>query len=144
MVLANNKWIEQKPAVVQAFVDATIEGWRDFLFGDSAPAAALIKKDNPEMTDDVISQAIDKMKSYGIVMSGDATTLGIGAMNEDRWMDFYNTMAYQHVFPIDVAWHDAFTLQFVNKAHGLPLPTTPDASGAPGATATAPDSTAKQ
>ncbi len=125
MVLANNKWIEQKPAVVQAFVDATIEGWRDFLYGDSAPAAALIKKDNPEMTDDVIAQAIDKMKSYGVVMSGDAATLGIGAMNEDRWMDFYNTMTYQHVFPLDVSWHDAFTLQFVNGGHGLPLPANP-------------------
>jgi NitT/TauT family transport system substrate-binding protein len=140
MVLANDKWIEQNPAVVQAFVDASIEGWRDFLFGDPKPGEDLIKKDNPEMTDDVISQAIDKMKSYGLVMSGDATTLGIGAMNEDRWMDFYNTMAYQHVFPIDVAWHDAFTLQFVNKAHGLPLPTTPAAttSSAPAATPSAP------
>ena len=91
-VLASTKWIEQKPKIVQAFVDASIEGWHDFLYGDNAPAIALIKKDNPEMTDDIVAQAVQKMKDYGIVDSGEAKTLGIGAMNEDRWKNFYDTM----------------------------------------------------
>ena len=55
---------------MQAFVDATREGWKDYLFGNPAPANALIKQDNPDMTDDVIAQAIAKMKSYGIVVLG--------------------------------------------------------------------------
>ena len=122
MVLAQTKWIEQKPQIVQAFVDASIEGWRNFLFGDSAPGAALIKKDNPEMTADVIAQAIQKMRDMGIVMSGDAEKYGIGAMREERWKSFYDLMTYQHVFPYDAAWHDAFTTDFVNKGHGLETP----------------------
>ena len=92
MVLVPQKWIDEKPQAVQAFVDATREGWHDYLYGDPAPANALIKHDNPEMTDDVIAQAIAKMKSYGIVMSGDAKTLGLGAMTDARWKTFFDTM----------------------------------------------------
>ena len=85
----------------------------------SSDLIALIKKDNPEMTDDIVAQAVQKMKDYGIVDSGEAKTLGIGAMNEDRWKNFYDTMTYQHVFPYDVAWHDAFTVEFVNRGHSI-------------------------
>ncbi len=69
MVLVPQKWIDEKPQAVQAFVDATIEGWRDYLYGDPAPANARIKADNPDMTDDVIAQSIAKMKRYGIVVT---------------------------------------------------------------------------
>src|ERR1700676_4235780 len=59
MVLAPDSWIKSKPEDVQAFVDASIEGLSDYLYGDPSPGNALIKKDNPEMTDDLIAQAID-------------------------------------------------------------------------------------
>jgi NitT/TauT family transport system substrate-binding protein len=78
LVLARQSWVEQKPDIVQAFVDASIEGWRNYLTGDPAPADALIKKGNPDMSDDILNFARDKMRSYGIVDSGDAKTLGIG------------------------------------------------------------------
>src|SRR5579871_6710726 len=78
MVLVPDSWIVSRPAAVQAFVDATIEGWEDYLYGDPSPANALIKKDNPEMTDDLIAQAIDKMRSFGIALSGDAARMGLG------------------------------------------------------------------
>src|SRR5204862_5385609 len=72
MVLVPQKWIDQNPAAVQAFVDATRDGWVAYLFKNPAPANALIKRENPEMTAALIAQAIDKMKKYGIVVSGDA------------------------------------------------------------------------
>ena len=119
MVLVPDSWITSKPEAVQAFVDATIEGWSDYLYGDPSPGNALIKKDNPEMTGDLIGQAIDKMREYGIALSGDAETLGIGTMTDARWQSFFAAMSDEGVFPRDLNYRDAYTLRFINKGHGM-------------------------
>ena len=119
MVLVPDSWIASKPAAVQGFVDATIEGWSDYLYGDPSPGNALIKKDNPEMTDELIGQAISKMREYGVAFSGDAETLGIGAMTDARWQSFFAAMSDEGVYPRDLDYRDAYTLRFVNKGHGM-------------------------
>jgi NitT/TauT family transport system substrate-binding protein len=126
MVLVPERFIEEQPDIVQGFVDATIEGWMHYLYGDPAPANMLIKKDNPEMSDDVIDQAIAKMRDYGIALSGDAATLGLGAMTDARWQEFFTVMNGQGVYPPAFAYSEAYTLAFVNKGHGLDTaPKTP-------------------
>ena len=112
---------QEKPDLVQRFVNASIEGWYGYMYGDPAPGNALIKKDNPEMTDELIAYGRDKMKAHGIVDSGDSTTLGIGAMTEARWKDFFDTMSAQGLYPATMDWKKAFTTQFVNKKHALEM-----------------------
>ena len=90
-----------------------------YLDGDPAPANRLIKKDNPDMTDALIAYAIPAMKKNGIVVSGDALTLGIGAMTDARWKDFFDTMSAAGVFPPALDYRRAYTLQFVNKKVGM-------------------------
>lgn len=119
LVLVPDLWIASKPSAVQAFVDASIEGWMDYLYGDPRPGNDLIKKDNPEMTDDLIAQAIDKMRRYGIALSGDAAKQGIGAMSNQRWQDFFAVMSHEGIYPRDFDYRDGYTLQFVNKGHAL-------------------------
>lgn len=120
-VLSTDRTIAERPEVVQAFVDASIRGWTSYLYGDPTPANALIKRDNPEMTDDVIANAISMIKRYGIVDSGDTETLGIGAMTDARWQDFYLTMVTAGVYPTGLDVHSAYTLEFVNQGAGLDL-----------------------
>jgi NitT/TauT family transport system substrate-binding protein len=119
MVLVPEKWIAEHPDMVQAFVDASIEGWMHYLYGDPAAGNALIKRDNPEMTDDIIAQAIDKMKSYGVVLSGDAERLGLGAMTDARWQEFFDSMAKEGIYPSSLNYRDAYTLQFIDKGYAL-------------------------
>ncbi|MBF2047554.1 MAG: ABC transporter substrate-binding protein [Leptolyngbya sp. IPPAS B-1204] len=107
--------VEQNPDLVQRFVDASIKGWYSYLNDDPTPGNELIKKDNPEMTDDQIKYGIEKMKEYGIVVSGDAETKGIGAMTDERWQSFFDTMSAQGVFGKDIDYKQAYTLQFINK-----------------------------
>jgi len=85
LIETSEKLVREKPDLVQRFVDASIEGWNSYLNGDPAPGNALIKKDNPEMTDALIAYGMEKMKAYGIVDSGEAKQNGIGAMSEARW-----------------------------------------------------------
>jgi len=113
MVLVPQKWIATNPKAVQAFVDATREGWKNYLFGNPAPANALIKKDNPDMTDGLIAQAIAKMKSYGIVVSGDATATNIGIMTDARWKTFFDTMSSEGLYPKSLPYKNAYDLRFV-------------------------------
>jgi len=115
------KLVREKPALVQRFVDASIEGWYSYIYGDPTPGNALIKKDNPEMTDALVMYGHDKLKERGIVDSGDSLILGIGAMTEARWKDFFEVMSAQGVYPKGMDWHKAYTTQFVNKKHGMDM-----------------------
>ena len=112
----------EKRDLVQRFVDATLEGWAQYLKGGPGIAAAnaLIKQANPEQTDDRIAYAIKVLAERGIVLSGDALKDGIGAMSDARWKSFYDSMVEVEVLPkgLDVA--RAYTLEFVNKGIGKP------------------------
>jgi NitT/TauT family transport system substrate-binding protein len=99
---------------VQAFVDATEEGWWNYVFANPAPGNALIKADNPEMTDDLIAQSIAKMKSYGLVMGGDAAKLGVGAMTDATWKSFFDTMSSVGLYDKKLDYKKAYGLRFVN------------------------------
>lgn len=113
--------IENSPEVVECFVNGSILGWYNYLYGDNAAANALILEANPDMTQDKIDYAIGKMIEYGIVDSGDALTLGIGAMTEETVEGFYRAMVDAGVLSDGIDWQAAFTTQFVNQGLGLEL-----------------------
>ncbi|MCB2053414.1 MAG: ABC transporter substrate-binding protein [Geminicoccaceae bacterium] len=120
-IVAQNALIDEKPEIVQAFVDASIEGWVSYLYGDPAPGNALIKAENPEMTDAQIAYSIEAMKEHGIVDSGDALELGIGAMTDERWRSFFDDAVAWGVYPADLDLKGGYRLDFVNEGVGLDL-----------------------
>lgn len=115
LIQTSRRLTREKPAAVRAFVAASVAGWRDYLHGDPSPANALIKRDNPEMTDALLAYGRGKMNAYGIVESGDARAGGIGAMSEARWREFFTQMAAQELYPKDMDWRSAFTTEFLGK-----------------------------
>ena len=116
------KLVETNLDLVQRMVDATIEGWYGYLYGDPTPANTVIKQENPDMSDDQIAYSYAKMKEHGIVDSGDAKTLGIGAMTDARWQAFFESAAAVGLYPKGLDYKKAYTLQFVNKKHGIEGP----------------------
>lgn len=116
-----NDIIEKRPDLVQRFVDASVIGWYNYLYGDNKAANALIRKDNPEMTDAQIAYSIDKMKEYGIVDSGDSLKLGIGAMTDARQKSFFDKMVKAKVVDASLDYKKSYTLQFVNRGVGVNL-----------------------
>ena len=119
LIETSAKLVRDNPGLVQRFVDASIEGWYAYFNRDPAAANALIKKDNPEQTDALLVYARTTMASHGIVDSGDAKTLGIGAMTDARWRAFFNVMAKQGLYPADMNYRQAYTLRFVDHGVGL-------------------------
>lgn len=113
--------IDKHPDWVKCFVDGSAKGWYKFLYGDNKAALDLIKKDNPDMTDDQIAFSIAQLKKYGIVDSGDALKLGIGAMTEERIKSYYDKMVKAKVIDAGIDIKKAYTLDFTNKGVGLDL-----------------------
>jgi len=121
LIETRRELVEKKPDLVQRFVDASAIGWYHYIYGDSRPGNALIKQQNPEMTDALLAYSIAKMKEYGIVDSGDALKLGIGAMSDARMKSFFDKMVRAGVVKAGIDYKRAFTLQFVNKGVGVDL-----------------------
>jgi NitT/TauT family transport system substrate-binding protein len=119
VVEARTETVKNRPDLVQRFVDASIVGWVNYLYGNRKPANALMLKDNPEMSEAEIEASVALMKSQGIVDSGEASKSGIGAMSSARIQDFYAQMVKAGLYkPGEVDLSQVATLQFVNKGVG--------------------------
>lgn len=118
---ARTDLISQRTDVARRFVEGSILGWYRYLYGDNSAANAAILRDNPEMTADRIAYAVEKLKAHGIVDSGDATTLGIGAVTEERVKRFFEQMSRVGVVNAGIDWRKAFDNRFVNKGLGRDL-----------------------
>ncbi len=114
-------WYDANPDVAKRFVEATIIGWYNYLYGDNAAANELIKADNPEMTDEQIAYGIEKMKEYGIVVSGDAETQGIGCMTDAGWKAYYDSMVEVGLFEAGIDYTQAYTTALVCQGLGMDL-----------------------
>ena len=121
LIETRRELVNKNPDLVQRFVDASIVGWYNYLYGNNSPANALIRKQNPEMTDELLAYCVAALKKYGIVDSGDALTLGVGAMTDARMKEFFDEMVRARVTKSDLDYRKGYTLQFVNKKVGLDL-----------------------
>lgn len=113
MTLVSDDFLAANRKATQDFVDATIAGWKDYLHSDPAQGDALITKDNPDMTPELLAQAREKLLSFGIVETVDGQ---IGAMTQTRWAAFFKIMTDAGVYPADLNWQSGVDFSFVQKA----------------------------
>ena len=109
-VVTTRKVLETRPAVLRAFIKASMQGWRDYM-KDPAPGNALIKEANPKMGDDQIAFGIAKMRELG-VLDGDGS-VPVGSMTEARWKATDDYMVANGLLRPDTDWHKAFTTDLV-------------------------------
>ena len=122
LIEARTETVKNNPDLVQRFVDASVIGWVNFMYGDRSAANAVMMKDNPEISLAEIEASVVLMKQQGIVDSGEAQTMGIGAMNAARIQDFFNQMVKAGLYQAkDVDLSKVATTQFVNKQLGIDL-----------------------
>ena len=119
LITTSDKNIQERPDYVQRFIDASMEGWYTYLYGDATAGDALILKENPEMTQKLIDYSRATIKQRGIMDSGDASAGGIGAMSDERWKAFYAQTQAEGIYQPGIDVSKAYTLQFVNKGVGM-------------------------
>ncbi len=114
LVATSDKLIKTDPALVQRFINASIEGWKSYLYGNPAPAFAAIMQANPDMSAALLQYGYGQLKQHGIVDSGDAKAMGIGIMTAARWKAFFDQMAAAGLYSKDLDYRQAFTTRFVD------------------------------
>lgn len=120
LIEARAEMVAKRPDLVQRFVDASIIGWVHYLYGDRRAAHALMRRDNPEMSNAELEASVALLKQQGIVDSGASLTQGLGTMTPARIRDFYEQMVKAGLYkPGDVDLNRVATMQFVNKRVGL-------------------------
>jgi NitT/TauT family transport system substrate-binding protein len=112
--------LKKKPKAVAAFVKASMQGWKDYLKGDPVAANALIKKDNPNMTDDLLANGRTLMLSTGMVFGGDAAKLGVGIMTDERLKKTYDMMVSMKLLDPKVDVKKTYTTEFVKDLKIMP------------------------
>jgi len=110
--VATKAFVDKNPDAVARFVKASLEGWRDYL-RNPAPGNALIKIDNPKMSDEQIAFGVEEMKRLKVLDGGDAATLGIGIMTQARWKATYDSAVATGLLKPEVDWRAAYTDRFV-------------------------------
>lgn len=114
------KTLKERTKQVAAFVKASAEGWKSYL-ADPAPANALIKKDNPNMTDDQLAYSVGKLKEMGMVTGGDAARMGIGVITDARSKASYDFLVGAKLLdPAKVALAKTYSTDFVKDAKVMP------------------------
>jgi NitT/TauT family transport system substrate-binding protein len=119
-VFGAKTYIDGKPQVVQAFIDASRAGWQQCLTGDYGPAMKAVIAMNPPHTEELFHYKMKQIRERGLVDSGDARAMGLGAMTDARWKEFFDVMAAAGVFPPALDYKSAYTLKFVGGATPKP------------------------
>ena len=120
LIATSNQLVKTDPDLVQRFINASIEGWYSYLYGDPKPAFAAILAANPDMMPGLLAYGYSQLKDRGIVDSGDAKTLGIGAMTDARWAAFFHQMAKTGLYDPSMDYKAGYTTQFVDHGFGKP------------------------
>jgi NitT/TauT family transport system substrate-binding protein len=118
-IVATDKTVAQKPDVIRRFIEASALGWKSYL-ANPAPGNALIKRDNPQIEDDLLAFSVAKMKEFGLVTGRDAAKQGILTMTDARWKATYDFMLHAGLVRHPFDYHKAYTLDFVKEVHVLP------------------------
>lgn len=111
--------LNKRADVLARFVRASAEGWRSYL-ADPAPGNALIKRDNPQMSDDLLAYSHRKMKEYALVAGGDAATLGLLTMTDARWKQTIDFLRSAGLARPHQDYTRAYTLSIVRDVKVLP------------------------
>ncbi|MDR6710973.1 NitT/TauT family transport system substrate-binding protein [Pseudomonas hunanensis] len=117
-VATRQELIEQHPERVAGFVRASLEGWRRYLENPAA-GNALIKRDNPNMSDELLAWGVSTLKQYHLVTGGDAATQGIGTMTDARWQATRDFMVEAGLLGAAAPWQKAYTTRFVQGLQPL-------------------------
>lgn len=121
-VFGTKAFIDAKPQVVQAFVDASKAGWQQCLAGNYGPAMKGVIAMNPPHSEELFHYKMKQIRERGLVDSGDAQALGLGAMTDARWKEFFEVMASAEVFPASLDYKAAYTLRFVGPRGAMAKP----------------------
>jgi NitT/TauT family transport system substrate-binding protein len=118
-IVATRETLAKRRDVLRRFVQATAEGWKSYL-AHPAPGNALIRRDNPQMSEELLAYGLAQIKTYGIVTGGDAAARGIMTMTDERWKRTFDFMVEAGQLKPGFDYRRAYSLDVVEAVRVLP------------------------
>jgi NitT/TauT family transport system substrate-binding protein len=119
-IACSDKLIAEHPEQVQAFIDASRQGWKNYIT-DPTAGNALIQQENTEMSTEQLAFALEKLRDSGMVSGGDAAAQGIGVITDARMQATWDMVVKNELVDADkVSLEDVYTTQFVSKNPVMP------------------------
>ena len=109
---ATTGYLKDNSDIVARFTRASVEGWKEYL-RDPSVGNGYIRKVNPRMPDEHIAYSLDKMREVKAVDGGDATTMGIGIITEERWKKTYDYLVEAKLLKPETDWRQAITTDYI-------------------------------
>jgi len=107
----SRQFLAAHPDIVAKFVQASIQGWKDYL-ADPTRTDAELSKLNPAMSAAQMQFSVDTLKS-GHFIDGDGTPNShLGHFTAERWATTYRQLVDLHVIANPIDPTTAYTLQF--------------------------------
>lgn len=111
--------LAKRADVLERFVRASAEGWKSYL-ANPASGNALIKRENPQMSDELLAYGHRKMLEYAIVTGADTAASGLLTMSDARWRQTIDFLMGARLAKPNVDYASAFTLSIVRDVKVLP------------------------
>jgi len=119
VLAVTRKTLAARHDALERFIRASAEGWKSYL-ADPAPGNALIKRANPQMSDDLLAYGVRKLREYEIVSGGDARRLGLLTMTDARWKATADFLRAAGLAKAGVDYRRAYTLDLVKAVRVVP------------------------
>jgi len=111
--------LAKRAEVLARFIRASAEGWKSYL-ADPAAGNALIKRENPQMSDELLAYGHRKLLEHAIVTGTDTAANGLLTMTEARWQQTIDFLRAARLAKPNVDYATAFTLSIVRDVKVLP------------------------
>jgi NitT/TauT family transport system substrate-binding protein len=111
--------LAKRAEAMTRFVRASAEGWKSYL-ANPAPGNALIRRENPQMTDELLAYGHRKIIEYALVTGGNAATDGLLSMTDRRWQQTLDFLRAAGLARPGVDYAQAYTLTLVGNVKVLP------------------------
>ena len=112
VLVTSRKMIEQSPERVRAFVQATREGWRNYLTDGSVGNDAILEANDHGMTAEALLFGAESMR--GLAMPEGADLESVGRMTDERWQTLFDQLVeIKLVDPNKIQANDCYSLEFL-------------------------------
>ncbi len=115
-IFCRKDMVVRSPEVIAAFVQASIRGWHDYLFGNPAPGDALILRSNPQMTPALLQYSRSEMIIRQLVQGDRANGEGIGQLSMARLGQEMDLLLNLRIMSAPIAVSSVATRQFLPPA----------------------------
>jgi NitT/TauT family transport system substrate-binding protein len=121
VLITSDSFLAREPQLVRAFVEASREGWRNYL-ADPAATDAEITRRNPEMTAGQLAFSRNALAAGHFIDGFAARQEEVGLMTEERFKAQYELLRSIGMLPHDFDFHPAFTTQLAAATPPAPKP----------------------